>query len=234
MDASRVEEASRSVETTVVREARCDGHTNMSRDVELFRRASQEGVAGVRIYEWNGPWVSLGRFQDPTTVIPPGSVTPWVIRPTGGAAVLHGHDLTVGAAAPVARLGSDSRKMKAIYRLLVAPIVAALNECGVSACLGEESAPSLRSASPDCFATCMPNDVVDFTSGRKLVGCALRVTREAALVQCSIPVTAPLVRPDSAILGGVYTYPSNLDANSLERALTRAYESLLHCVSKFE
>ena len=177
-----------------------DGHTNMARDAVLLERA-ERGGACARVYTWDGAWVSLGRFQRPERALRNPASINWVMRPTGGKAVLHGHDVTVAMAVPLSALGitkSDSRKVSTVYRAVVRPLVEALAAAGLPATLAEET-PFVRSAgqTADCFAHVSPNDIVDPATGQKVCGCALRVTPGAVLVQASVPVRRPLVRPDA-------------------------------------
>src|SRR5687768_7523544 len=79
---------------TVREDPAADGITNMQVDIDLFH-AAERGEFSLRFYSWDGPWVTLGRFQDPARDLLDPSLVPWVVRPTGGKAVLHGHDLTV-------------------------------------------------------------------------------------------------------------------------------------------
>ena len=177
-----------------------DGHTNMARDAVLLERA-ERGGAYARVYTWDGAWVSLGRFQRPEKALRDPTAIDWVMRPTGGKAVLHGHDVTVGMAVPLFALGiaeSDSRRVATVYRAVVRPLVEALTAAGLPATLAEET-PFVRSAgqTADCFAHVSPNDIVDPDTGQKVCGCALRVTPGAVLVQASVPVRRPLVQPDA-------------------------------------
>ncbi|MBA3727204.1 MAG: hypothetical protein H0W86_12380 [Armatimonadetes bacterium] len=185
---------------SVQSEGKCDGHTNMARDAELLERA-EGGKSMARMYEWDGPWVSLGRFQDPHRDLIDMTIAPWVTRPTGGKAVLHGHDLTVSLARPL--VSAASRDLKGEYRSLIGTFVRALNELGLKAALGEETRFVTRGLkTPDCFRNISPNDVIDPDTGRKLIGCALRMTRNAVLAQCSIPIGTPLCDPAQ-----VYAHP---------------------------
>jgi lipoate-protein ligase A len=187
---------------------RFDGPTNMRLDRELLA-AAEEGRVGYRIYGWCGAWVSLGMYQRPERVLRPDCTTPYVVRPTGGRAVLHGHDVTVSLAAPRAALlagnGRDmgaGRPVREVYRRLVAPIVEGLCAAGLDARLAEQTGFAAKPGlSPDCFATAADNDVVDAATGRKLCGCALRLTERAALLQASIPLGVPLVPPESLFAG---------------------------------
>lgn len=171
-----------------------EGPANMARDLAMLEAA----VPSSRVYTWSGVWVSLGRFQAPLQDLVPGNQTPWVRRQTGGRAVLHGHDWTVALVLPL----SGARSVRAVYRRLVAPLVEALRCCDLRAALGEDTSYVAKGTKglADCFATTSPNDVVD-SRGRKVCGCALRVTREAALLQASIPKTAPLLDPATVIRG---------------------------------
>lgn len=131
------------------------------------------------------------------------------MRPTGGKAVLHGHDVTVGLAFPLSCLQTQSRSLKPVYRAVVAPIVAALRACGVPARLAEETPYSnVGARTADCFAFSSPNDVVDEETGFKVCGCALRLTDSAVLVQASLPNGQPLVAPETVIRNAALTYRS--------------------------
>jgi lipoate-protein ligase A len=175
-----------------------DGPTNMARDIELLRKA-EEGQPGARIYSWDELWVTLGRFQTPEEALK--RPVPYVIRPTGGSAVLHGHDLTVAIAIPHA---GARRSVRAIYRTLVSPVVEALRQCGLNARLAEDTAHAgTGTRSADCFAFASTNDVVDELTGAKVCGCALRVTNRAALLQASIPYREPIMATERILHGGV-------------------------------
>lgn len=193
----------------------------MGRDEELLAFA-EGGQPGLRVYSWDGPWVSLGRFQQPRRALLRPDEALWVMRPTGGKAVLHGHDLTVGLALPLAFLGlPDSRKVAPVYRAIIGPIVRAMRSLGAEAALGEET-NLLTGILPtsDCFAHISPNDIVHPGTGQKLVGCALRIRDRAVLVQASIPAGPPLVDPgamfDSPHLAA---WTPGLDPEGLHQAL---------------
>lgn len=178
-----------------------DGPTNMARDRALIESLAEHEAAG-RVYGWSGPWVSLGMFQRDEREILAGCSVPTVRRPTGGKAVLHGHDVTLGLAArldallPDVPAGIRDRAVKRTYRALTAPLVAALRECGLDAALAEET-PFVRGGerTGDCFAHVSPNDIVDSRTGAKVCGCALSLADGSVLVQASIPCGEPLVDP---------------------------------------
>lgn len=204
-------------------ELNLDGPENMDRDVALLGR----GLAA-RVYTWSGAWVSLGRFQKPERALLDPDNMNWVMRPTGGKAVLHGHDVTIGLAAPLSLLNLDSRSVSAAYRLIIEPIISAMRHAGADVDLAERTR-FVRNAghTADCFAHIAPNDVVHVQTGQKVCGCALKLTQDAVLVQASLPAAPPLVNLDlvfsshhSAVWSAQLT-PA-LVAEGLEKALNLA------------
>lgn len=179
------------------------GVHNMDADRGLLALA-EEGKPGARLYTWDGPWLSLGMFQRADRDLLPGCPIPYVMRPTGGRAVLHGHDLTIGLAAPLASLelgdAACHRSVRAVYRAVVRPIVSALSQAGVPAALGEDTPFVGRTPrSADCFAHVSANDVVHRVTGQKVCGVALRLTDRAVLVQASLPIRRPEIDPALAL-----------------------------------
>ncbi len=159
----------------------------MALDRDALRRA-EGGEASLRVYRWNRPTVSLGRSQRPEDVAAIFPDLPTVPRPTGGGAVLHGHDLTVALALPLDLLGVRPKEVRETYRRIVAPLADALDACGLFCWLAEDRATE---AGPDCFAGAGRMDLLHAKTGRKVAGCALATTRSAALLQASIPAGAP-------------------------------------------
>jgi lipoate-protein ligase A len=195
-------------------EGRLDGYTNMSRDVDLLERA-ESGESGARIYEWDGAWVSLGNSQVAERDLIDGTIR-WVMRPTGGKAVLHGHDLTVSVALPTS---GNSRAVKDHYRELIKPLVAALSDVGQDAALAEETRFVTRGmTTADCFLHISPNDVIEPTTGRKLIGCAMRATKDGVLAQCSIPLAMPLIDPAKVYRNSHVAQPLAVDKEKLREA----------------
>jgi len=217
----------KAVQVPLTVSGRLGGIENMRLDTLLLDEA-ERGIAGARVYDWDGPWITLGRFQSAEKDLIDPTSTPWVIRPTGGKAVLHGHDVTVGLAIPLAHIFEEveHRGVKPIYRTVVAPLISALKHCGVDAELAEATRYSNRGRhTADCFAFSSPNDIVDRNTGRKICGCALRITETAVLLQASIPNGKPLVDPASVIVNADSSEGSEWDASAFPQALSNA---LLH------
>lgn len=205
-----------------------DGRENMARDDALFRRAEECGEVGCRVYAWDGPWVSLGRFQLPDRDLVDPRRTPWVMRPTGGKAVLHGSDVTVGMAVPFRVVGAGPRDLKRCYRWVAEPVISALVACGVPAALGERTAFAGRGPrTADCFTHVAGNDIVDERTGLKVCGCALLMGKCAVLLQASIPNGPPLVEPQSVIRDAQPAAGRAWDAHGFAAALEAALRAKL-------
>lgn len=195
-----------------------DGDSNMRMDAQLLSL----GVPAIRIYGWTEAWVTLGRYQNREGLLAnlPVKTT---VRPTGGRAVLHGHDLTVGMAVGYSDLNTLPRKLRETYRAITKPLIEGLRAAGVNAGLGEELAKSARvRGSADCFLAASDNDIVDLSSGSKVCGCALRMDRDRALIQASIPLGSPWVDPAT-----VYLLPAPVHAVKADREVlaTTIWES---------
>ena len=79
------------------------GLEQMARDEAMLGRAA-DGVAALRCYAWSSPTVSLGYFQPAAERLgSPRESLPWVRRATGGAMLVHHHELTYAFALPAGR-----------------------------------------------------------------------------------------------------------------------------------
>jgi lipoate-protein ligase A len=78
-----------------------DGPHNMAAD-EALLEAAAAGVASLRFYGWSEPTVSLGYFQPHAVRLSDARLAglPWVRRPTGGATLVHHHELTYALVLP--------------------------------------------------------------------------------------------------------------------------------------
>lgn len=194
----------------------------MARDIELLAQAEQ-GDSGARIYFWDSVWVTLGNGQKPEDALLDLSVK-HIVRPTGGAAVLHGHDLTIGIAMPLADLGCSGREVKKAFLGLTKPILAALNECGVPAILGRDLESRGQVSSPYCFGMKSDYDVLHAETGEKVCGCAMKVTKTAALLQASIPISEPDFDPSTVLRNYLPTCISPLDPEGFGAAMRKVLE----------
>jgi lipoyl(octanoyl) transferase len=203
-------------------EGREDGLMNMVKDTALLLRAD-EGIVAARVYGWRGPWVSLGRFQRAEQELVADCAVPTATRPTGGRAVLHGHDVTVGLAVPYSVIQVTAREVKRAYRAVATPLIEALRGCGVDAELAERTPHSNKGdRAADCFGFNSANDIVDRKSGKKICGCALRMLERSVLVQASIPNGDPLVDPREVFRKPTLDYSFRWDSSNFGLRLEEA------------
>src|SRR5204863_1172395 len=69
---------------------------------EVLLHAAAGGIASLRFYGWTRPTLSLGYFQPAAVRLndPLLAPLPWVRRSTGGATLVHHHELTYAFALP--------------------------------------------------------------------------------------------------------------------------------------
>lgn len=191
----------------------------MAVDEALVRHAS---TPTLRLYGWDPPAVSLGRFQ-PGRVELDGLLDaglPVVRRMTGGGAIVHWHELTYSITLPEDHplVRCSTRES---YARLHAPIRDALFAIGV-----EASARGAASEGPDpllCFHRVTALDLV--VGGLKLVGSAQRRTHGRVLQHGSIVLSANPLQPGTAALDTVLG--RSVPAEELAEAVAHAFEGPL-------
>jgi lipoate-protein ligase A len=218
-------------ETVVVWERRA-GDVNMEMDSALLEAPR----GAVRFYGWTEPCVTLGFSQRAERDLLPECPVPAYRRPTGGRAVLHGHDLTIAHAVSLDVLadtagkpeGALSRSTRAIYRIMVGPLLDGLRSVGIDAVLGEElGSQSQNPRSTDCFAHVGANDIVDRQTRAKVCGCALKIGQQSVLMQSSIPVAQPLVDVREVFLSPSSIKPHAVDPTTFAEAFLCGFEKLV-------
>jgi len=145
----------------------------------------------LRVYGWQPPAVSLGRFQRADSSLDLAACRDLGIdvvrRPTGGRAILHtAEEATFSLVVSAARLGTTG--VMDSYRVLAGGIIAALRSLGLDARLVERSspAPSRSVHDPACFAVKARCDLV--VGASKLVGSAQVQRHGIILQQNSLPL----------------------------------------------
>ena len=165
-------------------DAAAPGPWNMGVDEALLATAAAGGGATLRLYGWDGPWLSLGYGQPDARALLEACAAAGVgvvHRATGGRAVLHGGDLTYALAAPEALLPPG---LEATYRLISGALASALGQLGVDVTAGPKGAPAGPSDGFDCFTE--PGLDALCAAGRKLVGSAQRRRKGGVLQHGSI------------------------------------------------
>ena len=139
----------------------------------------------LRVFAWEGPWVSFGYSQSLGTVRPLAGERPLVRRWTGGGVVEHDRDWTFSLMVPRSDPAAALRP-SLFYQELHQAVGTALAAAGVEARLaGEEDVVE----GPACFTAPAAADVLAPT-GSKLCGGAQRRARNGILHQGSIQNTA--------------------------------------------
>lgn len=160
--------------------ATTDGATAMASDEALLESAADRGLASLRFYTWSEPTLTLGYFQphasrEQWTAL---RSVPFVRRATGGAGILHHHELTYALALPAGRPSPQSWVCR-IHDL----VRAELAEAGVSArlatCDEEQKLGEVL-----CFLHHTAGDLV--AAGAKVAGSAQRKLRNALLQHGSL------------------------------------------------
>jgi lipoate-protein ligase A len=177
-----------------------DGRLNMAIDEALMEQAGKPGTSPViRFYTFKPPALSVGRFQTTNNVFDLDALKrdgiTFVRRPSGGQAVLHEYELTYSATVGRHLLGGLSKRE--FYRFLLPVLIAGLSrlEVGGTAARGERG-----NGDPDCFASTGEYEIKS-PEGKKLIGSAQMVSRDAVLQHGSIPLGTANRRIHAYIIG---------------------------------
>jgi lipoate-protein ligase A len=153
----------------------------MAADAALLDAVAGGSAPVLRLYCFDPPALSLGRFQPDTDVDRAACDrlgVEVVRRPTGGRALLHGAELSYAVAlrAPSGAGGS----VEACYRYLAGALVAGLARLGVEAAIARHDGPG----GPLCLATQQGSDLR--VGERKVCGSAQVRRRDVVLQHGSI------------------------------------------------
>ena len=177
----------------LIQHGAASGPFNMGFDEAMLRTAASDGIATLRLYTWDGPWLSLGyaqrRIEAERMAACEQAGVGIVRRTTGGRAVLHGNDLTYSLAAPEAMLRPGLRNS---YDQVATALLAGVRSLGAKQA---SRVPETRGARPskefDCFAQPAGDEIV--VGVQKLVGSAQRRRGGAVLQHGSIRLGADSV-----------------------------------------
>jgi lipoate-protein ligase A len=194
-----------------------DGATNMAADEALLETASQRRAASLRFYTWTEPTLSLGYFQ-PAAVREESArlvSLPWVRRSTGGAAIVHHHELTYALALPGGSAWQTKESWICRFHHLVQGVLADHGIRAQAVVCGEE----VKLGPVLCFLHQTPADLA--VGGSKVVGSAQRKMRGALLQHGSILLNrsefAPLLPGVNDAAGRVLFTPESLAGLFAER-----------------
>ncbi len=160
------------------------GPENMAVDQWLIENVGETPV--LRIYRWEGDWVSLGYFQSLAEARKLFGDTPnYVRRWTGGGIVDHRTDSTYTLAIPRGEELATTRGSES-YCAIHRQIAQCLGEGGIACQLTEVDSPNDSAA---CFENPVAFDLLD-GDGAKLAGAGQRRTRWGILHQGSVAAAA--------------------------------------------
>lgn len=175
-----------------------EGAWNMALDRALLdAHGAGEAPATLRLYGWNRPTVSLGRFQ-PLEDVDRGACAEYGVdvcrRPTGGRGVLHDDEVTYSIVAGTAQ--GLPRGTAASYRMLCTGLVEAYREVGIEA----ELTPRERGtgAAGACYLHATAADLS--LGAAKLSGSAQVWSKESCLQHGSFVISRDVDR-ESAVFG---------------------------------
>ena len=161
--------------------AGADGATNMAADEAMLESASR-GIASLRFYTWTEPTLSLGYFQpaDDRTRAARLAGLAWVRRATGGAAIVHHHELTYALALPAAKEWASAEHWICRFHHIVQAVLKLRGVESHAVVCGEEQ----KLGAVVCFLHQTPGDLL--IGGSKVAGSAQWKLRGALLQHGSI------------------------------------------------
>jgi lipoate-protein ligase A len=144
---------------------------------EVMLESAAAGVASLRFYGWSLATLSLGYFQSERLRHTDGALArlPYVRRPTGGATLIHHHEVTYALALPA---GAAWQMHGPWLRHMHAIIASALEERGVTCSMHMGTGKDLF-AGVLCFQHLTPGDLL--IGSAKIAGSAQRRQRGAWL-----------------------------------------------------
>ena len=190
------------------------GSWNMAVDEALLATAADEGIATLRLYQWNEPTLSLGYFQryDDREQHSASRHSAVVRRQTGGGAILHDRELTYSLALPSAHpLARQNRRLyTAVHQAFIELLQPSISEKNSRFELQLHCEASLLRPSAEpflCFARRAKGDLLLVDRSRtngpslpdrawKILGSAQRRHRGAILQHGGLLLEASSAAPD--------------------------------------
>ena len=197
--------------------ADADGPVNMAADETLVRSAA-DGNASLRFYGWTEATLSLGYFQPHAVRLTDSRLAslPWVRRPSGGATLVHHHELTYAIALP---LGSPWQTGEPWMQRVHGIITAALADLGLKGNVEVVRDHPVRHGDVLCFQQYTAGDLL--SGGKKVVGSAQRKYRQALMQHGSILLAQSEHTPE--LPGLRETAGAALTSTQLQDAILRVF-----------
>ena len=177
---------------------------NMAVDEALLRSFAEEDSPILRLYRWEKPALSFGRFSQPESTLNAEALQSggpaYTRRMTGGGILVHGGDLSYALIVPQAFI--KTRGVRESYRYLCRFLLTLYRRLGLDAAFADDR-KAMRTSGDVCLAGKERYDIV--IDDRKLGGNAQRHTHKAMLQHGTIPLSidraffAPFFRKDSGL-----------------------------------
>jgi lipoate-protein ligase A len=194
----------------------------------------------LRLYGWNPPAFSYGRFQKPEEIIDLGKCRAdgvrTVRRITGGGVIYHAAELTYSLVCPVDFI-PEAHGVKDAFFHLTSFLLAFYRNLGLEACHAAEHYPGSRRLGERtslCFAGIESCDIL--IKGKKIGGNAQRRLKNVIFQHGSIPLrqmadkgNAYLLHPDAEILGKTTSLADEGVKTPAEALAKTIKESFEHC-----
>ena len=198
-------------------DADADGASNMAAD-EVMVRSAARGVASLRFYGWTTATTSLGYFQPAAVRLTNAHLQalPWVRRPSGGATLVHHHELTYALAlSHGSPWHSHTSWMPRMHRI----ITLALTELGLGDQIETVAEHPVKHGDVLCFQQHTTGDLL--CQGKKVVGSAQRKYHQALLQHGSILLAQSEYTP---VLSGIRDLTGvDLSVTATREAVWRAF-----------
>lgn len=147
---------------------------------EVMLESAVQGVASLRFYTWTVPTLSLGYFQSAAERTGKLAELAWVRRATGGAAIVHHHELTYALTLPPGKPWTSGENWICRMHHILQSVLRAHGIESHAVLCGEEQ----KLGPVVCFLHQTAGDVL--IGGSKVAGSAQRKMRGALLQHGSI------------------------------------------------
>jgi len=161
---------------------------NMAVDEALLASFKENDRPILRLYRWEEPALSFGRFSNPKKTLDWEKIQTdnisYTRRMTGGGILVHGGDISYSLIVPRTFIGG--RNIKEGYRYLCSFLIRFYHHLGLDASFACDQQFTEKHSSV-CLAGTEAYDIV--IDGKKIGGNAQRHTRQAILQHGTVPLT---------------------------------------------
>jgi len=201
---------------------------NMAVDEALLRSFRQNDLPVFRLYDWERPALSFGRFSNPLETLDWDKVQAdnisTVRRMTGGGILVHGGDLSYSLIVPHTFIAE--RGVKESYRALCLFLLQLYKKLGLDASFACDN-DIVPEHTPVCLAGKEAYDIV--IGGRKTGGNAQRHSSSAMLQHGSVPLVLdrerfePIFQGESGLGEGASLAETGVDMEILRNMMIESF-----------